>query len=294
MIGWRSLRAAALLVAVIVLVGCGPMPESPTATTTTTTVTPPANTGTPPLGSPTAGQLTLGQLAQRVNAAWSGVRSYRITFTGATTGTPVASPVARARATPAATPLARPRETFVSIHEVVFPDQQRQEVRGLGGDDHEAVAVGGRLFIRGPLVQRIAPGTPDDTWVAIDPSTLPEGSVLARLLGGLPQLPGPPLAAVPPRLSPQTLRDLGSVKVDDRTCQVYGAADTVVSSGMRVDYAIAVDDRDLPCSIETSAGGVTQGRTEYSDIDEVAVIEAPAAATPVAVPPALATPAPRD
>ena len=63
---------------------------------------------------------------------------------------------------------------------------------------------------------------------------------------------------------------------------------------MRVDYTIAVDDRDVPCFIETSVGGVTQGRDEYSDINASLIIEPPLAATPVSVPPALATPvAPR-
>jgi hypothetical protein len=63
---------------------------------------------------------------------------------------------------------------------------------------------------------------------------------------------------------------------------------------MRVDYTIAIDDGDIPCFIETSAGGVTQGRDEYSDIDGSFTIEPPVAATPVSVPPALATPLPHD
>jgi hypothetical protein len=68
----------------------------------------------------------------------------------------------------------------------------------------------------------------------------------------------------------------------------------VPATGMRVDYTIAVDGRDVPCFIETGAGGVTQGRDEYSDINGSITIEPPPAATPVSVPPALATPLPHD
>ena len=87
---------------------------------------------------------------------------------------------------------------------------------------------------------------------------------------------------------------MGVVEHDGRECRVYGAADTVPATGTRVDYTIAVDDRDIPCFIETGVGGVTQGRDEYSDIDGPLTIEPPTAATPVSVPPALATPLAHD
>jgi hypothetical protein len=213
-------------------------------------------------------------------------------------GTPVARPLATPGATPlatpGATPVARPRGTFVSIREVIVPDRQRQDVRGLGANDHEAIAIGDRLYVRGPLVEQIAPGTPEDVWIVVDPSTLPEGSMLSRLLGGLPEVPGAPLATLPQRLLPQVIREMDTVEFDGRECRVYGAADTVQATGMRVDYTIAVDDRDLPCFIETGTGGVTQGRDEYSDIDGSFTIEPPAAATPVSVPAALATPLAHD
>jgi hypothetical protein len=197
-------------------------------------------------------------------------------------------------ATPGATPVARPREAFVSIREVVLPDRQRQDLRGLGENDHEAIAIGDQLYVRGPLVQQIAPGTPEDVWIVVDPTTLPEGSVLSRLLGGLPEIPAAPLASLPERLFPQLIRETGVVEHDGRECTAYGAADTVAATGMRVDYTIAVDEQDIPCFIETGAGGETLGRAEYSNIDAALTIEPPPAATPVSVPPALATPLPHD
>ena len=212
-------------------------------------------------------------------------------------GTPVARPLASPAATPVApgaTPVPRPREEFVSTREVLLPNRQRQDVRGLGDIDHEAIAIDDRLYVRGPLVEQIAAGTPTDDWIAFDPSSVPERSMLSRLLGGLPELPAAPLASIPERLLPQRIREMGVVEHDGRTCRIFAAADTVPATGMRVDYTIAVDDRDLLCFIETGAGGVIQGRAEYSEIDGSFTIEPPVAATPVSVPARLATPLAHD
>jgi len=298
----RAPSVIAVAVLFALLAGCGPMPEpSPTPIPETP---PPVDEGIATPATPASTELTLGELAGRVNAAWPTVRSYRITFTGSTLampsglGTPVARPLATPAATPiatpGATPVARPRETFVSIREVILPDRQRQDVRGLGDVDHEAIAIGDRLYVRGPLVEQIAPGTPVDVWIVVDPSSVPERSMLWRLLGGLPEIPAGPLASLPERLLPQIVREMGTVEHDGRECRVFGAADTVPATGMRVDYTIAVDDRDLPCFIETGTGGVTQGRADYSDIDGSFTIEPPLAATPVSVPPELATPLAHD
>jgi hypothetical protein len=291
----------ALLGLLVILAGCGQMP--PAGPTSVPTAPSTAGTSSPSASSPTAGKLTLGALASRVTQAWGGVRSYRITTTGpialpAPVLTPIASPMASPVASPVATPLATPvprsRGTFTSTREVVLPDRQREALSGAGDDDHEAIAVGGEIFVRGPLAARIVPGTPPQTWLAIDPAQLPTGSMLARVLGGLPQIPSSPLSALPQRLSPQVVRDLGPVASGDRACHAYGAADTVTTTGTRVDYTIAIDENDFPCFIESSVGGVTQGRSEFSDINAPLSIEAPAAATPAAVPPPLATPGTHD
>ena len=303
MTGTRNMRSAVAVVLLLaVLVGCGQMPEA--APTTAPDTTPPVEESAATPGTPAPAELTLGVLAERVNAAWPTVLSYRVTFTGSTVampaapGTPVArllaTPGATPMATPGATPVARSREMFVSVREVIVPDRQRQVVTGLGPDDHEAVAIGDELFIRGPLVERIAPGTPPDVWIEIAMAAVPEGAAISHMLGGLPQLPGAPLASLPERLLPQVVREIETVEHDGRECHVFGAADTVQATGMRVDYTIAIDDRDIPCFIETSAGGVTQGRDEYSDIDISFSIAPPGGATPVSVPPALATPLSHD
>ncbi len=285
-----------LLMAGALLAGCGAMPETAPTTTTTApaTASPVAVAATP--GTPAVAGVTFGDIADRVSAAWPSVRSYRVTFTGTAlaslTGT--GTPVSGTSATPGATPTARARDTFTTVREVTLPDRQRQTVIGLGADDHEAVAVGSTLFVRGRVVERIAPGASGETWIEIDPTTLPEGALLLHVLGGLPELPGAPLATLPERLRAQAVREMDATEHDGRQCRVFAAADTVSATGMRVDYTIAIDENDLPCFIETGAGGVTQGRDEYSDINAEMTIEAPAAATPVSVPPEMATPIAHD
>jgi hypothetical protein len=290
------------MLSLALLAGCGQMPESVPATAPPSA--PSIESATPPPGTAEANIVTLGDLVARVNAAWASVSSYRAIFTSEAAAapvppatpiaTPVGTPVATPIATPLATPIARARETFIFEREVVLPDQQRQEASGIGPNDHEAIATGGKLFVRGPLANQIAPGTAPDLWIEVKPADVPVGSVLSLLLGGLPQPPTAPLASVPERLRSQELRDLGRVEFDGRECQVYGAADTVTATGMRVDYSIAVDERNIPCFIETSAGGVVQGRDEYRDIGASFEIVAPEQATPVSVPAALATPTVRD
>jgi hypothetical protein len=180
------------------------------------------------------------------------------------------------------------------VREVELPDRQRQSVTGLGGEDHEAIAIGNALFVHGPLVAKIAPNSAPEDWLELDPTSLPEGAQLLHLLGGLPEIPGAPLETLPERLRAQDVRELDPVQHDGRDCRVFAAADTVPATGMRVDYTIAIDQDDIPCFIETGAGGVTQGRDEYTDIGAEFGIEPPASATPVGIPPSLATPIAHD
>jgi hypothetical protein len=277
------------------MAACGPMPEAtpPTATAPATTA-PRADVATP--GTPEASSLTFGDLADRINAAWPSVQSYRVTFTGtapsgfAGSGTPVSGLLA----TPGATPITRPSETYTTVRAIAPPDRQHQTVTGLGADDHEAIAIGDMLYVRGPVVEQIAPGTAPDVWIQLDPTSLPDGALLLHLLGGLPELPGAPLSTLPERLRAQGVRELDSIEHEGRACRVFSAADTVPATGMRVDYIIALDQNDIPCFIETGAGGIAQGRDEYSAINTDVAIEPPASATPVSVPPALATPIAHD
>ena len=287
--GWRRIALAAFAVAL--LPACGAMPEP--APPTEPPSAPPA-VSSPEAGSATASPeaaLTLGELTNRVNTAWEGLESFQVTSTSQglavseQQGTPVATPVA--------SPVSRQTVEIVFARDVILPDLQRQGVSGLGSEDHEAIVSGDTIFVRGPLAEEIAPGIPPDTWISVNADDIPAGSVLAHALGGLPALPPAPLAAFPERVLTQEVRELGSAEFEGRDCQLFGAADTVTTTGTRVDYAIAIDDQDLPCFIETSSGGVILNRSEFRDINAVLDIATPAA-TPVGVPAALATPAVHD
>ncbi len=294
----RIVKSAAISIVVLaILAGCGPMPEAtPTAPAVTPTIDPGEDIATPASGTPAVGPLTFGGLADRVGAAWQGVQSYRVTFTGTALSSPAdaGTPVARTVATPGATPVARPRDSYTTVREVALPDRQRQTVTGLGDDDHEAIAIGNELYVRGPVLEQIAPDASPGDWVELDLTSLPEGALLLHMLGGLPEVPPAPLATLPERLRSQDPRELDSIEHDGRECRVFAAADTVPETGMRVDYTIAIDQNDIPCFIETGAGGITQGRDEFTDIGAGFDIESPAAATPVSIPPALATPIAHD
>ncbi len=284
-----------LILLCLSLTACGqePPPAQPPATTGSVSPTTSASTAA---GTAASTQVTLGDLASRVAAAWPNVKSYRWTFTGATVSSPgpAASPTAQVAATPGATPLARPRSTFVSTREVALPDRQRQVVSGLGADDHEAIVTGNKLFVRGPMVMSLVSTAGENDWITIDLTKLPAGERLPPPLDSLRALPQSPLANLPDRLKPQVVRDLGNVDFDGRTCHVYGAADTVPDTGMRLDYTIALDQQDLPCFIETSTGGVTQGRDEFTGINSSILIESPQAATPVSDIAVSGTPVGRD
>ena len=175
-------------------------------------------------------------------------------------------------------------ERHVPFHRGLLHHERREEPYTQAEHVRLALEELGATFIK------LGPGMPETAWVALDPSSLPEGALLLHLLGGLPALPGAPLATLPERLRGQEVREVESVEHDGRTCRVYAAADTVPATGMRVDYTIAIDEDDIPCFVETGAGGITQGRDEYTDINAGLGIAPPTSATPVSIPPALATP----
>ncbi len=162
--------------------------------------------------------------------------------------------------------MARPRDTYTTVREVELPDRQRQTVTGLGADDHEAIAIGNALYVRGPVLEQIAPDASTDDWIESTPRTYPKAPCCSTCSADSRNSSCAPLATLPERLRSQDMRELEPVEHDGRECRVFAAADTVPATGMRVDYTIAIDQNDIPCFIETGAGGVTQGRDEYTDI----------------------------
>ena len=288
--GRRFVRVATVLLPLI-LAGCGAMPEATPTPAPPAAETPPAEVATP--AATAVARLTLGELAARVNTAWEDVESYRMVSVGTAPPSPGATPVAAAEATPGATPVSRPGE-IRATRDVILPSIQQLTVAGWGANDFEAIADGDTIYLRGPLAAQIDPGAGAETWGTVRAAEVPEHSQIANLLGGLPAIPMPPFAGIEERLAPQEVRDLGAVESGGRTCQTYGAADTKLTTGQRVDYVFGIDDDDLPCFIETRSGTTVLGHQEYSLFNEVPAPDLPAAATPVAIPDLMATPVHHD
>ncbi len=288
--GHRFVRVAPLLLA-FTLVGCGAMPEPTPAPAPPGVETPPAASS--PAATP-APRLTLGDIAERVEVAWSGVESYRVVRTGAAAPIPTEDHDHAATATPvAATPVSEAAQ-FTATRDVILPDVQHMTVTGLGENDFEAISSRDAIFVRGPLTHQLDPEANPDSWVSIDQATLPEGSLMANLLGGMPAVPVMPFAGIEERLEPQEVRELGTTEVGGRACQTYSAADTKLTTGQRMDYIFGIDADNLPCFIETRSGTTTYGHEEFSLFNEVQAPEIPAAATPVAIPAPLASPVHHD
>ena len=92
-----ALGVVPLIVLCLSLTACGqePPPAQPQATTPSVSPTPAASTAA--AGTASTTQITLGDLAARIEAAWPSLHSYRSSFTGATVISlnPPASPTAQ-------------------------------------------------------------------------------------------------------------------------------------------------------------------------------------------------------
>ena len=317
---WRRVAAATWL-GLLLLVGCGETEPAPAPPATEASI-PESGVGTVVVeqpSSPAAEQIpddraivTFGDLADRVNAAWPNVRSYRTVFTAATPEVPaLASPGAGATVPTVASPVAPP--TFgtpsagvavvgatpvasgplEAVRLVALPDRQRQTLTGAGPDDHEAIVDGETLYLRGPLASDLVPGTGPDEWLSLPLSEFTRESEAGHVLTGLAVPPMSPMASLREGLRPQELRDLGEIDVDGRACRAYAGADTT-AIGTRQDITVAIDEAGLPCLIETRIGRELVSRVVYDRFNETFAIEPPADATPAAGLLPSATPIGRD
>ena len=216
---------------------------APTSTTTTAPASPPATVTTSApaqttASSPVAENLTAGELADRINAAWPSVTSYRTT----TTSMPITG-----EGTPASA------ASVVTVAEVILPDRKHWVSQTNGVTQYEFITVDGRLYGRGPAL----PGGEDEasnstSWFEIDPTTVDANSVFAPLYE---QLMAPVTAPYTSLSAEERARDAIPVEsrtVEDRTCAAYQIADTT-QTGERFEIVIAIGDDDLPARSKPAA-----------------------------------------
>ena len=210
---------------------------------------------------------TVGEIADRIARAWAGVRSYRSVFTTTQRlpGTPAPSVV-----------------TIEVIEEAILPDRRHRITRENGVVTSELITVGSTIYARGTTLPGFSTPRPDpDAWLIIDPAIVKAGNDSASLYAAFAMPIAPPYAALSPE---ERLRDavpLDRVEIGGRTCQRYRIADTTMT-GERVEILLALGPDDLPCSIETIAGG-TDSRSVFTYNLPITIVP-PELATPIASP----------
>jgi hypothetical protein len=183
---------------------------------------------------------TVGELADRIAAAWTGVSTFRSV-----------SRDVHAAATPASSP-SRPDQVDVTT-EVILPDRKRQVSTSNGAAIAELIVIGDDVFVRGSLTQPPAPDGGD--WREVDPSALEPGSTDAIQVASLLAPVQPPYAGLSPDERNRIAEPVDTVEVNGQVCQAYEIVDTT-QTGERVDVTLAINGDDLPCSIQTKVSGV--------------------------------------
>jgi hypothetical protein len=304
---WQKIAPRLLLIVLLpLLASCGGGDDavSPTATppaaatvpvsTTAVATAPPSGApinGSPAAGSPTAGGATFGDLADRVNGAWAGVKNYQlIRVYGTDTGAAPAgaSPAAAAVASPSAGAFTVAGATAQITEQGIVPNQRHQLTEARGQASSESVALDGTVWVRGALAGFVRPNIDPTTWVAVDPAAIDPNSQLRAVFNALAAPITPPFPTQDASLRSRDLLSLGPVSIDGRSCDSYRFVQTTETGG-RIDVAVAVGSDNLICAIETRAGGLVT-LTRYTAYNQIMTIRPPANALPMATPPAAGTP----
>lgn len=254
----RLRRAIALCLATsVLLAACGSDNDAPNPTATTN----PAESTR--VASP-AGAPLVGQLADRIAAAWSDIASYRTT-TNTLSRVPMPG-----------SPVAAPAETRI-VEEVIVPDRRRRVVTVNGEVRSELIVVDGEIYGRGPELPGLPESVADpENWVLIDPAELGDESQFRPFYETFATIPPAPYSDLTDQERGREARPVGTIPSEGRECDAYEIADTTLT-GDRFEIRLSLDEQDLPCSIETIAGGTTTTTTFVYDID--LDIEAPEGVT---------------
>ena len=229
------MRFASILVAtVLLLAACGPAASDPE----------PTNTVEPATDTPND-ELTVGDILGSTQAAWEAAGNERVTTRWGYN---------LRDATPTASPAAANQE---SIAIRVSPDSQ-YFVNYLGGTMMEEVTViDNTVYARGPRMNKvIAPHADPETWVKVDPNSLPEDEPMRYFLLNREKPAQAPFSNLRQDDLERPAEDIGEIQVDDRSCHAYTYTEDNADMG-EWDIEVSFDDAtNLPCRlVRTMEGG---------------------------------------
>jgi len=237
MLSWR-LVAISLLAVVLTAAVRGAFAQST-----------PSVPGTPPGGSePTTsatlqpGEVTAGQIADRIATAWPSITSYRaVSMLSSSDGTPMASPVADVTAS--------------SEREVILPDTKRLVIRD-GGTTTEIVLVDGVLSKR-----ITSAGGELGLWETIDLAEVAGNDPFKLTYETILAPESPPYSGLSDRQRDRIGTEIGADEINGRDCTGYLFPE-VTETGESFEVVIYLDETDLPCRIETRTPAISQ--TDYT------------------------------
>lgn len=222
-----------------------------------------------PIPTLTADQISVGDLLKRIDTAWPTVTNMReVAWSGSASST-VGTP---------------PADVLASTEETVLPASRRITTTMGGAPTDDQISVNGAAYFKGSfVVGAVAPFAGADTWVQVDPAIVPADSMVGQRLAYLTRPIAPPYGTVSNDLRARAATPAGTIEAGGRTCSIFTFVDTT-TNGSKIDYALSLDDKNLPCSLVQSAGGF-ENITIYTFNDPKVVISVPEGATPVSATP---------
>jgi hypothetical protein len=244
----RRLAVLGILAALVAVLGGGVLAQS------TPTGTPGADLEPTTSASLEPGEVTAGQIADRIAVAWASVQSYRtVSVVIPKAGTPEASPVAG--------------EPASAERTVILPDTKRLVIRDASSTT-EIVLSGGILS------KRITPanGQPG-AWETVDLAKVDPNDPFRSAYTGMLNPEHPPYSGLSNRQRDRIGTESGTTEINGRACTGYLFPE-VTETGEVVKVYIYLDVNDLPCRIETQTTALS--RTDFF-FNEPLTIATPAA-----------------
>jgi hypothetical protein len=255
---FRSRQLFTLFMVAIVATSCGSSDSDadPTPTAETT-----ANTTT------SQGELTVQELTDRINAAWSDVSALRVTS--------ASGPIPAESGDGSSTP-----QGSFTVEEWTEPNNRRITEVVDGEIVNEQVYVDGAVYMKGSFVgSAVAPEVGSETWITLDPSVIPSDTPVGNRITYLTREPASPFAGMAPEILTQAVRESGDVQVGDRTCTLYTFGDPD-NTGEEIRYEIALDENDIPCQVVQRGGGFQNSSVYQVNSNDILIV-GPDAGTPV-------------